>query len=182
MYHYDEVIPPMGGDMSGGAGIGSRVRAARERLGRTREAVAFHSGLSSSAIAHGVRPAHKPSTSTLMALSRQLGVTIDHLVDGGQSPQMMPNRSAFPYRADDQFKTTMGSFLAEGVERSEALLAVTTGPKIELLREHLGGDARSVEFVGSSSFLQHTDRRPSGVQGLYRGQPRARCPVGTNGW
>jgi transcriptional regulator with XRE-family HTH domain len=139
--------------MSGGGGIGSRVRAARERLGWTREALAFHSGLSWSAIAQvesGRRTNVRPST--LMALSRPLGVTIDYLVGGGQSPQTMLNHCAFPYRAEDQFKTTMGSFLAEGVERSEAMLAVTTGPNIELLREHLGGDARSVVFIDSSSF------------------------------
>jgi hypothetical protein len=79
-------------------------------------------------------------------------VTIDYLVDGGQSPQTMLNHSAFPYREEDQFMTTMGSFLADGVERSEAMLAVTSGPNIELLREHLGGDARNVEFIDSSSF------------------------------
>jgi transcriptional regulator with XRE-family HTH domain len=139
--------------MSSGAGIGSRVRAGRERLGWSREALAFHSGLSWSAIAQvesGRRTNLRPST--LMALSRPLGVTIDYLIDGGQSPQTMLNHSAFCYGAEDQFKTTMGSFLAEGVQRSEAILAVTTGPNIELLREHLGGDARSVEFIDSSNF------------------------------
>jgi transcriptional regulator with XRE-family HTH domain len=139
--------------MSSGAGIGSRVRAARDRLGWTREALAVHSGLSWSAIAQvesGRRTNLRPST--LMALSRPLGVSIDYLVDGGQSPQTMLNHCAFCYRADDHFKTTMGSFLAEGVERSEAILAVTTGPNIELLRDHLGGDARSVKFIDSSSF------------------------------
>jgi hypothetical protein len=65
----------------------------------------------------------------------------------------MLEHSAFCYRAEDQFQTTMGSFLAEGIERSESVLAVTTGPNIELLRAHLGGAARSVEFVDSSSFL-----------------------------
>jgi hypothetical protein len=89
--------------------------------------------------------------STLIALSRPLGVSIDYLLDGGQSPAAMLDHSAFPYRSEDQFQSTMGSFLAEGVERSEAVLAVTTEPNIELLREHLGADARSVEFIDSSS-------------------------------
>jgi MEDS: MEthanogen/methylotroph, DcmR Sensory domain len=87
-----------------------------------------------------------------MALSRPLGVSIDYLVDGGQSPPTMLDHSAFPYRSEVQFQRTMGSFVAEGVERSEAVLAVTTGPNIELLREHLGAEARSVEFIDSSSF------------------------------
>jgi transcriptional regulator with XRE-family HTH domain len=153
MYHYDRLVVSMGGDMNSAGGIGSRVRGARERLGWTREALAFHSGLSWSAIAQvesGRRTNLRPST--LMALSRPLGVSIDYLVDGGQSPPTMLDHSAFPYRADDQFQTTMGPFLAAGVERSEAILAVTTGPNIKLLREHLGADARSVEFVESSSF------------------------------
>jgi hypothetical protein len=80
--------------------------------------------------------------STLEAFSRTLGVSIDYLVDGSQSPPMMLDHSAFPYRTEDGFRTTMGSFLSEGVERSEAMLAVTTLPNIELLRDHLGNDAR----------------------------------------
>jgi hypothetical protein len=79
-------------------------------------------------------------------------VTIDYLIDASQSPPTMLDHSAFPYRSEDQFQTTMGSFLAAGVERSEATLAVTTRPNIDLLREHLGTEARSVEFIDSSSF------------------------------
>jgi transcriptional regulator with XRE-family HTH domain len=133
--------------------IGPRVRAARERLGWTREALAFHSGLSWSAVAQvesGRRTNLRPST--LAALSRPLGVSIDYLVGGSQPPPTMLNHSAFHYDADDQFATTMGPFLAEGIERSEATLAVTTPRNIELLRAHLGNDARSVEFIDSSSF------------------------------
>ncbi len=65
----------------------------------------------------------------------------------------MLEHSVFAYRTDDQFQTTIGSFLAQGIERSEATLAVTTAPNIELLREHLGKDATSVEFIDSSGFL-----------------------------
>jgi transcriptional regulator with XRE-family HTH domain len=139
--------------MSESDGIGPRVRAARARLGWTREALAFHSGVSWSAIAQvesGRRTNLRPST--LAALSRPLGVTIDYLVDGSASRPTMLNHSAFPYRSDDQFRATAGPFLAEGIERSEALLAVTTAPNIELLHEHLGKDARRVEFVEASDF------------------------------
>jgi hypothetical protein len=90
--------------------------------------------------------------STLTALSRALGVTIDYLVDGSLSRPTMLVHSAFRYDTDDQFQTVIGPFLAEGIERSEALLAVTTGANIELLRDHLGKDARSVEFVDASAF------------------------------
>jgi transcriptional regulator with XRE-family HTH domain len=144
---------PIEQDKSDGAGIGSRVRAARERLGWTREALAFHSGLSWSAIAQvesGRRKNLRPAT--LAALSQSLGVSIDYLVGASTSSPTMLDHSAFLYRSDDQFRTTIGSFLAEGIERSEALLAVTTSPNIELLHEQLGKDARSVEFIDASSF------------------------------
>ncbi|HEY8763768.1 MAG TPA: MEDS domain-containing protein [Solirubrobacteraceae bacterium] len=139
--------------MSDRGTIGARVTAARKRLGWTREGLAFHSGISWSAIAQ-IEPGRRTNLrpSTLTALSRALGVSIDYLVDGGQLPPAMLDHSAFPYRTDDQFRTTVGPFLAEGIERSEALLAVTTGPNIELLREHLGKDARSVEFVDANGF------------------------------
>ena len=140
-------------DAIDGGGIGPRVRAARQRLGWTREALAFHSGLSWSAIAQvesGRRTNIRPST--LAALSRPLGVSIDYLVDGGRSCPTMLEHSAFTYGTDDQFRTTVGTFLGEGVERSEASLAVTTGANIELLREHLGKEARGVEFVDASGW------------------------------
>jgi transcriptional regulator with XRE-family HTH domain len=139
--------------MTVSGGIGARVRAARERLGWNREALAFHAGVSWSAIAQveaGRRTNLRPST--LTALSRALGVTIDYLVDGSLSRPTMLEHSAFRYRTDEQFQTIMGRFVAEGVERSEAVLAVTTGANIELLREHLGHEARSVEFVDASTF------------------------------
>jgi transcriptional regulator with XRE-family HTH domain len=146
-------------------GIGPRVRAARERLGWTREALAFHSGVSWSAIAQvesGRRTNLRPST--LAAFSRPLGVTIDYLIDGSASRPTMLNHSAFPYRTDDQFRATAGPFLAEGIERSEALLAVTTAPNIELLHEHLGKDARRVEFIEASDFY----RTPVAALEAYR--------------
>jgi hypothetical protein len=90
---------------------------------------------------------------TLAALAQTLGVSIDYLVSGGPFRPILLEHSAFPYRTDEQFRTTMGRFLEEGIQRSEAVLAVTTGPNIELLREHLGADAHSVEFIDSSFFL-----------------------------
>jgi transcriptional regulator with XRE-family HTH domain len=141
-------------DVSESAGIGGRVQAARTRLGWTREALAFHAGLSWSAIAQvesGRRTNLRPAT--LAALGRALRVSIDYLVNGSPAQPPALEHSAFPYSTDDQFRTTMGSFLAEGIERSEALIAVTTTANIELLREYLGSDAARVQFVVSSGFL-----------------------------
>ena len=145
---------PASANISDSAGIGPRVRAARERLGWNREALAFHAGISWSAISQvesGRRTNLRPST--LAALASSLGLSIDYLVDGGRPRPAMLEHSVFPYHADDQFQATIGAFLAEGVERSEAILAVTSAGNIELLREQLGKDARSVEFIDSSGFL-----------------------------
>jgi transcriptional regulator with XRE-family HTH domain len=138
--------------MTDSGGIGARVRGTRERLGWTREALAFHAGVSWSAVAQvesGRRTNLRPST--LAALSRPLGVSIDYLVSGTPSTSMLEH-SVFPYRTDDHFRTSIGPFLAEGIERSEALLAVTTAANVELLREHLGQNARKIEFIDASAF------------------------------
>lgn len=80
-------------------------------------------------------------------------MTIDYLVNGRLAPAPMLEHRAFLYSADSQFQATMASFLAEGIERSEAPLAMTTSGNIELLREQLGADASRVEFVESSDWL-----------------------------
>jgi transcriptional regulator with XRE-family HTH domain len=130
------------------------VVAARERLGWSREALAFHSGISWSGIAQvesGRRRNLRPGT--LSALAGALGVTIDYLVGGGRASTAMLDHKALVYGADDELADTAGPFLKEGVERSEAVLAITTRQNLELLRERLGPAAQSVEFVESTTWL-----------------------------
>jgi transcriptional regulator with XRE-family HTH domain len=144
---------PTAVDMSESDGIGDRVRAARERLGWTREGLAFRSGVSYSAIAQiesGRRRNLRPST--LSALAQPLGVSIDYLVRGIPPRTTMLEHAALPYRTDDQFVTAVEPFLAGGIERSEAVLAVTTAANIEILRERFGNDARKIELVDSSAW------------------------------
>lgn len=139
---------------SDSSGIGARLRAARQRLGWTREELAVHSGISWSAIAQiesGRRTNLRPKT--LVDLSGALGVTIDYLVTGTLGPPPMLEHSAYFYSDDNVYKETMGSFLAAGLERSEAVIAVTAAGNINLLREHLGKDARRVTFVESREWL-----------------------------
>ena len=150
--------------MSETGGIARRARRARERLGWTREALAFHAGLSWSAIAQ-VESGRRTNlrASTLAALARPLKVSIDYLVEGtGVRPLL--EHSDFRYRTDEQFQRSMGAFLAEGAQRSEAGLAVTTSRNIELLREHLDEGAGTVEFVDSSRFFS----TPIAVVDTYR--------------
>lgn len=128
--------------------------AGRERLGWSREALAFHSGISWSGIAQvesGRRRNLRPDT--LSALAGALGVTIDYLVGGGPASTAMLDHKALLYGAEDELLNTAGPFLEEGVERSEAALALTTKENIELLRKQLGPAARHVEFVESAAWL-----------------------------
>jgi transcriptional regulator with XRE-family HTH domain len=141
--------------MSAQGDMAARVRAARERLGWTREALAFHAGVSVAAIAQvetGRRTNIRPST--LAPLAGALAVSTDYLVDGRPGPRTMLEHSAFPYGSDDQFQATMGRFLEEGLERREAVLAVTTSANAALLRDHLGDEARAVEFADASAFYR----------------------------
>jgi transcriptional regulator with XRE-family HTH domain len=133
--------------------IADRVRAARERLGWSREALAVRAEVSWSAIAQietGRRTNLRPTT--LAALSRALGVSIDYLIDGGLSRPAMLTHSAFCYGTDDHFQSIAGPFLAEGLERSEATLAVTSTANIRLLRDYLGSDATDVTFFDASTW------------------------------
>jgi transcriptional regulator with XRE-family HTH domain len=151
----------MGADIdSGDSVMGPRLRAARERLGWSREALAFHSELSWSAIAQvesGRRTNVRPQT--LSALAQALGVTIDYLVHGAPSSAVMLEHRVLLYETDQEFVATVAPFLREGIERSEALLVVTARTRIELLREQLGADAERVEFVERESW--YTDPAPA---------------------
>jgi transcriptional regulator with XRE-family HTH domain len=136
------------------SGIGTRVKLARERLGWSREALAFHAGLSWSGVSQvesGRRTNLRPGT--LSALASALGVTVDYLVSGGPAGAPMLDHRALLYGSDEELVDTAGAFLAAGVERSEAVLALTTRGNIELLRRRLGRDAGSVDFVESARWL-----------------------------
>ena len=147
------------------SGIGTRVRAARERLGWSREALAFHSEVSWSGVAQvesGRRRNLRPGT--LTALADALGVTVDYLVRGGPaSPPMLEHRVLL-YRTDEEFLNVAGPFLAAGVERSEGLLAVTSRKNMDLLRDHLGTDAGVVEYVDATTWY----RSPAAALEAYK--------------
>jgi transcriptional regulator with XRE-family HTH domain len=102
---------------------------------------------------------------TLNALSRALGVTIDYLVHGGATPVML-NHQVLVYQDDDSFLAAAGPFLAEGVERAESLLAVTTARNIEILRDHLGQHASQVEFVEADTWYSAPDSALNAFRGF----------------
>jgi transcriptional regulator with XRE-family HTH domain len=132
----------------GSSRIGESLRAARARVGWSREALAYHSGVSWSAIAQIESGRRKDvRLSSLSALANALGVSVDYLIGTGAStPQLFEHR-VLTYGSDDAFIAAAGPFLAEGIERSHSLLALTTEPKIGLLRDTLGERSEHVEFA-----------------------------------
>lgn len=147
------------------AGIGARLVAARQRLGWSREELAFRAGLSWPAVSQieSGRRTH-PRPSTLAALAEALGVTVDYLVRGVPADAPMLKHLALPYRDDAGFADTVEPFVAEGIERSEAVMVVTTPENIELVRERIGRRERQVDFVDSAEWY----REPDITLGAYR--------------
>jgi transcriptional regulator with XRE-family HTH domain len=134
-------------------GIGDRVRTARRRLGWDREALAFHAGLSWSAIAQieSGRRRH-PRPDTLATLAAALGVTTDYLVCGHPAHRPMLEHRALLYASEDELVRTTAPFLAEGIDRGEAATAIMTPSNLDLLREELGAESGRIQFVERSGW------------------------------
>jgi transcriptional regulator with XRE-family HTH domain len=157
-------------------GIGARLVAARKRAGLSREALAFHAGLSWSAIAQvesGRRTNVRPST--LSSLARVLGLSVDYLVDG-VAPRTMLEHRALVYKEDETFVEAAAPFLLEGMERSEALMAVTSKRNVELLRRRLGTDRSRVEFAESRAWYASPSAALNGYRDFLEARLRDGAP------
>jgi transcriptional regulator with XRE-family HTH domain len=140
----------------GSSRIGESLRAARGRIGWTREALAYHSGVSWSAIAQIESGRRKDlRLSSLVALADALGVSVDYLIGttSAIAPQLLEHR-VLGYRSEEEFLAAVVPFLAEGLERSEYLLVVTTKAKIGLLRDTIDGRSERVDFVDSADLYR----------------------------
>ena len=107
------------------------------------------SGISWSAIAQiesGRRQNVRPDT--LSALARALRVPIEYLLHGVAPPPLLEHRALF-HGGRDAFVESTSAFVAEGVERSEPTLVVTTKANIDAVRESMGGDAERAQFLRS---------------------------------
>ncbi|WP_447002210.1 anti-sigma factor RsbA family regulatory protein [Saccharothrix isguenensis] len=62
------------------------------------------------------------------------------------------------YDTDEQFLAATVPFCLDGLDRDDAVLAVTTTANITLLRDSLGDDARRVEFVDADSWYRAPGR------------------------
>lgn len=159
------------------AGIGGRVRTARHRAGLSREALAFHSGISWSAIAQveaGRRTNVRPAT--LAALAQALGVTIDYLVCGRAVDGPMFDHRALFYDGEGAFVDVAAPLLLEAVERSEAALAAVDTTRVAPLRERLGARAADVEFVDHSGWRTSPIKALDGKRTFVRNALAAGAP------
>ena len=119
--------------------IGESLKTARARLGWSREALAFNSGVSWSAIAQIESGRRKDvRLSSLSALANALGVSIDYLAGStaALSPHLFEHR-LLAYGSDEEYVESTVPYLTEGLEQSHAALVVAAPPQIALLREAL---------------------------------------------
>jgi transcriptional regulator with XRE-family HTH domain len=151
--------------------IGESLRAARARAGWSREALAYHSGVSWSAIAQ-IESGRRRDVrlSSLSALADALEVSVDYLI--GTTAAMTPRAAdhrALIYGSDEEFLAAAIPFLTEGIERSDSLLAVTTEAQGKLLRDTLEDGSEHIEFADSMDWYD----RPSGASNRIRivGEP-----------
>jgi transcriptional regulator with XRE-family HTH domain len=144
--------------------IGASVKAARERLGWSREALAYHSGVSWAAIAQ-IETGRRTDVrlSSLSALARALELSIDHLVGHPTRPPAPTlEHQALVYRSDAELLAAVIPFLKAAIERSEPALLVTSPATLELVRRALGRDANRVKFTDSARWYS------SSVEALRR--------------
>ena len=158
------------------------------RVGWNREALAYHSGVSWSAIAQ-IESGRRQDIhlSSLSALADALGVSVDYLVGSKAtiSPRLFEHR-ALTYGSDDEYVAGAVPFLMAGIEQAHCLLAVTTVPKMALLRDALGDGAEQVEFADWADWyrspLEALSRFGAYVEDRFAGGAVWIRIVGDAGW
>ena len=134
--------------------FGASLKAARERVGWSREALAFHSGVSWSAIAQietGRR--NDVRLSSLVALAAALDVSVDYLIGAAPRPDLLEHR-LFTYTSEDEFLTR---------RHPKPRGRCRTGSRCAR-RDDAGGHSSTSRHIGRPS---RTDR-VCGLGGLYR--------------
>lgn len=83
----------------------------------------------------------------------------------------MFSHSAFVYADDDAYAATLGRFLRDGLAREETVAVAAAPDRITMLRDSLGGDARSVRFLSAEEWLLRPVRTIATWANLLRGEP-----------
>ena len=130
--------------------IAETLKAARERLGWSREVLAYHSGVSWSAISQIESGRRKDVRLTsLSALADALGMSVDYLIGSAAAataPQLFEHR-VLTYGSDEEFIAAVIPFLEEGMKQSHSVALVMTEAKQALVRDALGDRSGLVEFA-----------------------------------
>ena len=164
--------------MTSSSRISTTLRAAREHLGWSRETLAFHSGVSWSAIAQIESGRRKDvRLSSLTALADALGVSVDFLIGTAAAvePQLLEHR-ILPFASDEEFLATATPFLADGVDRSHGSLAVLPEERLGLLRGALDRRSSQVEFIEAAAWY----RSPREALDRYRAFLKDRIEIGVS--
>jgi transcriptional regulator with XRE-family HTH domain len=159
-------VPVLGVVAVASSRIGEALKASRARLGWSREALAYHSGVSWSAIAQIESGRRKDvRLSSLSALADALGVSVDYLIGtaAATTPRLLEHR-VLAYETDEAFLASAIPFLTEGIEQSHRPLAVTTEALAGLLRDGLDDLSEHVEFADSVEWY----RSPGEALSRYR--------------
>lgn len=102
--------------------IGSRVRAARKELGLTMKALHDKTGLSTGNISDIENDKNTPSASSLSALSRALGCSVEWLLSGEEATARKPEQSVSISRSESRgvscSESRPHSLSCDGVELS----------------------------------------------------------------
>lgn len=155
--------------------IAIALRTARTRLSWSRDALAFHSGVSSAAIAQietGRRKDVRPGT--LSALAVALGVSVDYLIGSPSTiSSTLLHHQIWLYSSDEEFVAWALDFLELDGEPSTARLVVTKPSSIERLRRAVA-DRVPVEFADEAEVY----RSPKDAIEFYRAFVTSRFEAG----
>jgi transcriptional regulator with XRE-family HTH domain len=150
------------------ATVGSALRGARERRGWNREELAYHSGVSWSAIAQIEAGRRRDiRLSSLSALAAALGVSLDQVAGIAAPVARGLEHNALVYASDDELVRGALPFMTEGLDRKERVLVVTTKSSIEVLRDALGERAADVEFRDAPLWYPSPQAALAGYQALF---------------
>jgi transcriptional regulator with XRE-family HTH domain len=129
--------------------VGGAVKAARTRLGWSRETLAHQSGLSWAAITQ-IETGRRTEVrlSSLVVLAKALGVSLDYLGRGNVAPTMLEH-SAYVFTSPDDLAELVHSEVTAALSYDHAVLVVTTKPNLDAVRTSLGRSESRVTFADS---------------------------------
>lgn len=134
--------------------IGKNVRRLREERAFSREALAFHSGLSWSAIEQ-IESGRRRDVhiSTISAIARALGCRVDTLLSS-EGARSALTHEALLYDSEQAFIRGIEPHIRKGIAEGAGTLVITTPKKISVLKKTLGSNADQVQLIVSSNWYR----------------------------